>query len=143
MPTHADLPGIEHLARRFYQAFDTADPDLLDQVLAQDWTPQPPVPGNPGGPEGQKQTLRFLHSVFEDLRYQVDDVVVEGSTVAVRARLSGRQVGEFLGVPATGRRIEMTTMEFHQVHNGRITTTWHLEDFFGAQLQMAGTPPQT
>ncbi|MFF1475031.1 ester cyclase [Streptomyces mirabilis] len=122
--------------RRFYQAFDTADPALLDEVLAPDWTPQPPVPGNPGGADGQKQTLHMLHKVFQELRYQVEEVLVAGDTAAVRACLTGRQVGEFLGVPPTGRRIEMLTMEFHRVQDGRITTTWHLEDFFGAHLLM-------
>ncbi|MCQ4044725.1 ester cyclase [Streptomyces rubrisoli] len=35
----------------------------------------------------------------------------------------------------TGRRIEMVTVEFHRVEDGRITATWHLEDFFGAHLR--------
>ncbi|MHC3391056.1 nuclear transport factor 2 family protein [Streptomyces lavendulocolor] len=84
-------PPSRRFARAFYEAFDTDNPDLLDEKPALDWTPQPPVPGNPGGPEGQKQTLRMLHSILEDLRYTVEDVVVSGDTAAVRARLSGRQ----------------------------------------------------
>ncbi|MFI6360433.1 ester cyclase [Streptomyces sp. NPDC050743] len=100
------MTSTEDLARRFYQAFDTADPALLDEVLAPDWTPQPPVPGNPGGADGQKQTLHMLHNVFQGLRYQVEEVLVAADTAAVRARLTGRQVGEFLGVPppAVGSR---------------------------------------
>ncbi|MFD3701442.1 ester cyclase [Streptomyces sp. NPDC058646] len=135
------MTRTEELARRFYEAFDTDNPDLLDETLAPDWTPQPPVPGNPGGPEGQKQTLRMLHSVFEDLRYTVEEVVVSGDTAAVRARLSGRQTGEFLGVPPTGRHIEMMTMEIHHIAADRISTTWHVEDFFGALQQMTGPAP--
>ncbi|MFC3586176.1 ester cyclase [Streptantibioticus rubrisoli] len=49
--------------------------------------------------------------------------------------LDGPPGREFLGVAPTGRRIEMVTVEFHRVEDGRITATWHLEDFFGAHLR--------
>lgn len=136
MPNETSDDQLRRLGRRFYEAFDRNRPELLDDVLAADWHPRPPVPGNPGGRAGQQGTLAYLHQVFADLRYAVEDVVVAGDTVVCRAVLSGRQVGEFLGVPPTGRAVRMTTIEIHRVRDGRISETWHLEDFFGAYRQL-------
>lgn len=50
--------------------------------------------------------------------------------------------GEFLGVPATGRRVEFRAFDFHRLEGGRIARSWHLEDNFGLldQLGVALTP---
>ena len=61
------MTNIE-LAEMFYRAFDSKQPELLNDVLANDWKAVPAVPGNPGGLEGQKRTVHYLHSVFSDLR---------------------------------------------------------------------------
>ncbi len=127
---------LEQLGRGFYAAFNENKPEMLDDILALDWKPLPPVPGNPGGREGQKGTLAFLHQVFDDFKYQVQEVIVAKDKVVCRALLSGKQVGEFLGIPPTNRRVEMMTMEIHTVKDGLIIETWHIEDFFGAMRQL-------
>ena len=42
-------------------------------------------------------------AAFEDLHFAVEEIVAEGDKVVTRWTLTGRQVGEFLGIPATGR----------------------------------------
>jgi predicted ester cyclase len=129
----------EALGLAFYAAFDQNNPALFDDVLAVDWKPHPPVPGNPGGRAGQQGTLAFLHQVFADFRYQVEEVIVAENRVICRALLTGKQVGEFLGIAARGKTVAMSTMEIHTVKDGLITDTWHIEDFFGAYMQLPST----
>lgn len=131
-----DEEKLEQLGCAFYAAFDANKPEMLDDVLAVDWKPLPPVPGNPGGREGQKGTLAFLHQVFDDLNYKVQEVIVAKDKVVCRALLSGKQKGEFLGIPPTGRPVEMMTIEIHTVKDDLIVQTWHIEDFFGAMRQL-------
>lgn len=127
---------LEQLGRGFYAAFNENKPEMFDDILALDWKPLPPVPGNPGGRAGQKGTLNYLHQVFDDFKYQVQEVIVAKEKVVCRALLSGKQTGEFLGIPPTGRRVEMMTIEIHTVKGGLIAETWHIEDFFGAMRQL-------
>jgi len=125
------------LARAFYEAFDTNRPNLQGDVHVTDWKALPPVPGNPGGLAGQQGTVAYLHSVFDDMSYKVLDVYDAGlETVVARAQLSGVQVGEFLGVSSTGRKIVMDTIEIHKVADGKIRATYHVEDLWGAYCQM-------
>lgn len=127
---------LQQLGRDFYEAFNENKPEMFDDILAINWKALPPVPGNPGGREGQKGTLQYLHQIFADFKYEVQEVIVAGNKIVCRAVLSGRQTGEFLGVSPTGRRIEMMTIEIHTVENNLITETWHIEDFFGAYRQL-------
>ncbi len=125
------------LVRVFYAAFDTNQPQLLDEVCSDDWKPIPAVPGNPGGLTGQKGTIGYLNSVFENLRYTVVELTDGGpDTVVARAQLAGNQIGEFLGVDPTGRKIILDTIEIHKIDSGKICQTYHLEDFWGAYQQM-------
>ncbi|MFC8083068.1 SDR family oxidoreductase [Streptomyces sp. NPDC057340] len=56
--------------------------------------------------------------------------------VAVRAVSRGKHTGEPLGVEDTGREVELRAADFHQVVDGRIVRTWHLEDYFSIATQL-------
>ncbi|MGL4440711.1 MAG: ester cyclase [Bosea sp. (in: a-proteobacteria)] len=132
--------------RAFYDVFATRNVDGFDGILASDWKALPSVPGNPGGREGQKGTVHYLHSVLADLSYTVDEIYACGpEIVACRCTLRGRQIGPFLGLSPTGAPIELMTIEFHYFDGGLIKATRHLEDFFGVHqaLLAAGAQPVT
>lgn len=87
--------------------------------------------------------IRYLRTVFPDLRVRVRDTIVsaDGTLVTVRTVYSGTHRAEFLGIAPTGARISFRTTDVHRVSQGRIEQTWHLEDTFGAvtQLQQAAS----
>ncbi|MFJ9041900.1 ester cyclase [Streptomyces sp. NPDC102406] len=56
------------------------------------------------GAEGWKASIVHLRGVFGDLAIEIEDVVVNGDMVAVRAVNRGKQTGELLGVEGTGLR---------------------------------------
>jgi predicted ester cyclase len=41
-----------------------------------------------------------------------------------------------MGYEPTGRRIEIRTMDIHQLRDNQIVITWHLEDFAGLMAQL-------
>ena len=128
----AELRAVETL----YRAFNTADPDLLDEVLAPDWRDVPMAPGQAPGLAGMKPMVRAFLAAFSDLRFTPEEVVGCNGRVAVRLTLSGRHVGDWMGVPATGRAFSIAMHELHHLRGGRITHTWHLEDWSGWRQQV-------
>lgn len=135
-----------HIAavKKFYEVFNTGDVSGFDDILALDWQALPAVPGNPGGRDGQKGTIGFLRSVLSDLTYSVEEIYACGpDVVACRCVLRGTQQRPFLGLSPTGAPLELMTMEFHYFKDGKISSTRHLEDFFGVyqQLLAAGAQP--
>jgi predicted ester cyclase len=130
MPADNEIP-----VRRFYQALVTGDPELVDDALAAGWESVPPLRTGTG-PEAWKATIGHLRSAFGELETEIEDVVVSGDRVAVRAVTRAKHTGPLLGVEGTGREVEFRAADFHQVADGRIVRTWHLEDYFGIAQQI-------
>ena len=59
------------------------------------------------GIESIKQWYRSLWAAFPDARITLGNVVAEGDFVANNFRLQGTHRGAFLGVPASGKRVDV------------------------------------
>ena len=114
--------------RRFYEGMSTGETDFADELIAADYEDVPVMPGVGGGPQGYRDTVAFLRSVFPDLVMTVDDVIIDGDRVAVRSTARGTHRGDFLGVPATGATVTFAAFDVHHLADGRFHRSWHLED---------------
>lgn len=126
---------IEDVVGTFYRAF-SGRPDLLAGVVTSDWEDIPLGPDQAPGPEGVVPVIDGISRAFADFSITVHDLVdgrgEDGNgKIAVRAEMRGRHIGEMFGVQATGRTISVPIHEFHDVRDGRLARTWHLEDWFG------------
>jgi predicted ester cyclase len=78
---------------------------------------------------------------FPDWRQEIIELVAERDTVVARCRCRGTILGEWLGVPATGRSMEVDEVWFFTVAEGRLDQMWSLEDTWARLLQL-GTAEQ-
>jgi len=58
----------------------------------------------------------------------------------VRAEITGTHKGAWFGVAPTNKTYRIPIHEFHHIENGRLTHTWHLEDWFGWLNQVGAWP---
>lgn len=131
---------ITSVVRRFYEPFRTGDTSVYEEILAADWVDVPLAPGQVQGPTGMAAQISLFRQAMPDYDVTHEDLVTGGEKVAVRNTVSGTHQGAFMGYKPTGRRIEMRTMDIHEVRNGKIVTTWHLEDFAGLMAQLTAAP---
>ncbi|TSD85166.1 ester cyclase [Mycobacterium sp. KBS0706] len=138
----AGLTAAErHAVETLYRAFADHDPNLLDQAVTPDWLDIPPAPGQGPGPEGLKPMVRAFLQAFPDLDVTIEDIFGHDGRVGVRALITGTHSGEWFGIAPTGRPVRLALHEFHHLRNGRISHTWHLEDWFGMLQQVGAWPP--
>jgi steroid delta-isomerase-like uncharacterized protein len=83
----------------------------------------------------------MMAEAFPDLRMIEADSIKEGDKVAFRWLLSGTHAGEFLGVVATGRRVEAMGMDIVRLANGERAEHWGEFDVIGL-LRQIGVVPQ-
>ncbi|MCA8230957.1 ester cyclase [Burkholderia vietnamiensis] len=134
---------IERVAvETLYRAFSDSDPDLVDTVLAPDWEDIPLAPGQGPGPDGIKPIIRSFAQAFPDVRIVIHDIVQVPGQIAVRAEITGTHRGELFGIAPTGKQVRFRLHEFHALDGQRVTTTWHMEDWFGLFLQLGQFPTQ-
>jgi predicted ester cyclase len=72
------------------------------------------------GAPGVMFLAHYQHSAFPDLRYTIDDLVVEGDHAAVCWTAKGTQAGEYGAAAATGKPVVWTGMSFLQLQDGKI-----------------------
>jgi predicted ester cyclase len=79
-----------------------------------------------------------LHKLIPDMRWEILEMISSGDKVIVRGQGSGTPVGPFMGVPATGKRFQIMSIDIHTLQDGKIAHTHHLEDWAAALGQLAG-----
>ena len=90
----------------------------------------------PFGPEEMKGTARMITAAFPDNRHEVEEVIAEADTVVLRCTLTGTHEGPFMGIPPTGRRIEVTEIHIYHLEDGKAVEHRVGRDDLGAMRQL-------
>jgi steroid delta-isomerase-like uncharacterized protein len=133
MTTEQDKALVRRLV---IEAQQNGNLDLVDEILAPDFVDHTPLPGLPPTRDGVKVLFSAFHTGFPDLRVDILDQISEAGTVATRKRFSGTHNGEFLGVPASGRSVELEVIDILRVRDGRITDHWVSADRLSLLTQL-------
>ena len=131
---------ISHLLHQLYAAFEKQDVEALRAVVTEDWQDLPPAPTQTPGPDGVAPVFAMLSNAFDSFKVIVDDVLVDGDRVGVRARMNGVHVGSLFGVEGRQARFSIALHEFHEIRDGRIARTYHLEDWLAFFTQVEAFP---
>ena len=73
------------------------------------------------GREAARQMLEMYFKAFPDLRVESRQILTSGDHVIARTRLTGTHKGDFLGIPATNRPIDIQSCAVTEIRNGKIT----------------------
>jgi steroid delta-isomerase-like uncharacterized protein len=133
------IEANKELARRFFaEVWNEGREAAIDQFIAADAAGNDPDFG--AGREAFRAQWRQWRAAFPDLRFAVDDLIAEGDKVLTRWTLTGTHTGEFMGIPATGRRISVTGMSLDRIENGMIVEGFDGWDALGLRRQLGVLP---
>jgi len=128
------------MAVRYIEAINNDDFDLLAQIVAEDFRDQAQVSGFASGLEGAKQAHLMLRGAFPDVHFELEDVLVEGDQVVMRATGSGTHEGSFFGIGPTGKTISWTGTRILRVADGKFVEGINEFDQVGILQQMGIIP---
>ena len=74
--------------------------------------------------EGLYQHVEMFEKGFPQYRLKAEDVIEQGDKVVVRALFSGTHKGDFNGIPATGRSVDLPFIIIYRFDGGKITEHW-------------------
>ena len=77
-----------------------------------------------------------FRSAFPDSQMIVEDQIAEAGRVATRWRMRGTHLGEFMGIEASNRPVEIEGIFFDRLEKGRIVETWANYDLHGLLQQL-------
>lgn len=91
---------------------------------------------HPFGPEEMNGTVHMITVAFPDHHHAVQEMVAEGDRVVAHVTLTGTHEGEFMGIPPTGRRIEVTEIHIYRLEDGKAVEHRVGRDDLGAMRQL-------
>ena len=126
------------IAQRFFdEVVNGRNLDAVDELIAPDFVEHEELPDLAPGREGVKQFFEMTGAGLPDFRMQLEDLIVEGDRAVARSILTGTHSGEFMGIPATGRPINVQVIDIVRVSGGKIVEHWGAMDS-GVLMQQLG-----
>lgn len=143
MSTHAEALDTAARNRELFrrvveEGFSQGNLAVIDELISPHHEEH--QSGMAPGPEGVKGAIAYLHAVFPDFALTVEDMTTDGDKVWARLRARGTQRGPHMGVPATGRRIEIDVIDICRFKDGKMVEHWGVPDRF-ALLEQLGLLP--
>jgi predicted ester cyclase len=83
-----------------------------------------------------KGTVRMVTAAFPDNRHEVEEIIAEDDRVVLRCTLTGTHEGTFMGIPPTGRKIEVTEIHIYRLKGGKAVDHRVGRDDLGAMRQL-------
>jgi steroid delta-isomerase-like uncharacterized protein len=100
------------------------DLDVMDTYMSPDFVSHANTPDTPPGPAPVKAFLGGLFAGFPDMTSENDGVLGDGDKVIIQWTVRGTQTGDFFGMPATGKAIQVSGMDVLRVKNGQFVEHW-------------------
>lgn len=134
------IEQIQRFIQRFENMFNRPHLALADEIFAPDFLAHFPI-----APElNLKQYKEFIQGFYEsfpDFNVKVNDIIPSDDKFALRVTFYGTHLGSFIGVYATGRRIEMPGTCFFHTRDHAVVENWTEIDILGVLRQISSDVP--
>jgi predicted ester cyclase len=87
-----------------------------------------------------RQFFEAFIAAFPDLRNDLQDVFASGDKVVARVRVTGTNQGEFMGMPATGKSIDLEAIDIVRFGDGKAVEHWGAMDGMEMMQQLGAVP---
>jgi steroid delta-isomerase-like uncharacterized protein len=115
------------------------DADLVEHFIAEDYVNHNPFVA--GGREGNRRFWAGFFAALPDLSATMEDLVVSGDRVVGRFVYRGTHTGDLMGIPASGRPVEMRSIDIWRVQDGLFVEHWDELNLLQV-FQQVGALPQ-
>lgn len=138
------MSDIKAAMRRIYdEVFNQGNVDVIDELLADDFMEHQELP--PGIPQGKgapRAYTTMFRSAFPDFHMAVEEMLQDGNKVITRVRVSGTHKGEFMGIPPTDNKFDVSAIDIVEFRDGQAIGHWGVmeEARMMEQLGVGGPP---
>jgi len=143
---HTDAPETSSfeenkqiVSRIWDEIWNQGNYDTCDEVLASDYFGHLPMM-DVHGPEQFRQLVSTYRSAYPDVHLTVEDIFGAGDKLAVRWVSRGTHLGEMMGFPPSGNKIEIMGISLFRVENGKVAEEWEGFDTLKMMQQIGALP---
>ena len=125
------------VSRIYEEVFNMGKLEQVDTLIAAEYIDHNPIGlGGKSGIEGFKQTVRALRFAFPDLRFAVEQIIVNGDQVMTRTTMQGTHKNSFLGIDPTNKKVTVSGFDIFRIADGVVAERWGTLDGLTLMQQM-------
>jgi steroid delta-isomerase-like uncharacterized protein len=117
------LEKNKSIVRRWIEAYNKRNLDF-DEFIATDYIDHT----NKVDRDGLKQLFDMGLKAYPDWHETIEDIIAEDDKVWVLLTYSGTHIGEFMGLPPTGKKITSKGVDIYRIVNGKLAEYWNVTD---------------
>jgi steroid delta-isomerase-like uncharacterized protein len=128
--------------RRFFELVNAGNVDeFVDDLLAEDFVEHETMPGLPPDREGTRQLFKMMQAAFPNMKWDPQDILVDGDKAVARVQFTGTNDGELMGMPATGKDVTVEVIDIVRFgDDGLAREHWGVFDQMGMMVQLGAVP---
>jgi predicted ester cyclase len=112
--------------------------ELVDELISEKFVDHVETPGLEGiGRYRYLASVRLMHDAFSDYHEEIELIVADVDKAVSYVRLTGTHDGELMGLPPTGRKIDVHAMGILRFAEGQAVERWGVGDSL-TQMQQLG-----
>jgi steroid delta-isomerase-like uncharacterized protein len=128
--------------RSAYERINAGDIAGFGDLMADDFVEHEIVePGTPPTKDGVLAFFETLRASFPDMHMHAEDVIAGDDKAVARVTLTGTHRGEFAGIPATDKAVEIKMIDIMRFDDaGLICEHWGVADMLSMMQQLGAVP---
>ena len=127
------------VAKQWMDIINSNKFSLIDEIIADGYQDHGPAMPSANVDE-IKAFMKMLKAAFPDMKTTIEATVAEGGMVATHWSATMTHAGDFMGMPATGKKLRITGTMFDRVSGGQIHDHWEVVDEMAMAQQMGMIP---
>ena len=131
------------LVQRLYEeVWNKRKLEVIKEIISPSHGLQAPTTfGSSIGPEAYKRNVLSFLAGYPDLHWTIEDLIAEKDKVVASWTMSGTHKGDYMGIPATNKKVSVEGITIHNVAGGKIMDSYSNWDVLGMMQQLGAVPP--
>ncbi len=129
----------EELIRNYFKELDKGNAEILKEVYTPDAAYYfPSGISESMSVEQEIEMVKMFHNAIPELIYNIEELFSVGDRVIVRFVARGTHSGELeeMGLPATGNKVEVSSIIIFRIENGKVVEERQEADMLGFMQQI-------
>lgn len=123
--------------RIYNEVFNAGNMSVADQLIAAD-VKEHDLPDSMQGIQNFKNWVSMMRKGFPDLKMTPDKLMADGDMGAAHVVMTGTHSGEFMGVPASGKKVRVGGIDMARFKDGKVIEHWGVFDIHSLMMQIHG-----
>jgi steroid delta-isomerase-like uncharacterized protein len=135
--------NMTQMKKIYTEVVNKGNIDLMDELCQKDFVEHEALPGVESNLAGVKQFFKMYRAAFPDLKFTVEQMIAKDDKVVTYITITGTQKGEFMGTPASGKKINLNGVDIIRFVDGKAAEHWGVTDTMTMMHQIGAIPDKS